>query len=171
MPAPMAATTSARSARASRRATPSRRSLRIRKNPSVVYAGSEFGLFVSRDRGGQWQRFRSGLPTVPIHEIVFHPRDHDMIVATHGRSIWILDDATPVRQLSEAMKSPVHLFDIRPATQFNQGNDRGFLADKGFWGKNPHVRGADQLLPRRSQHRRDAAHPGRARHGGAGVVR
>ena len=118
------------------------------QNPSVVYAGSEFGLFVSRDRGGQWQRFRSGLPTVPIHEIVFHPRDHDMIVATHGRSIWILDDATPVRQLSEAMKSPVHLFDIRPATQFNQGNDRGFLADKGFWGKNPTVRGADQLLPR-----------------------
>ena len=107
------------------------------QNPSVVYAGSEFGLFVSRDRGGQWQRFRSGLPTVPIHEIVFHPRDHDMIVATHGRSIWILDDATPVRQLSEAMKSPVHLFDIRPAMQFNQGNDRGFLADKGFWGKNP----------------------------------
>ncbi len=106
-------------------------------NPSVVYAGSEFGLFVSRDRGGQWQRFRSGLPTVPIHEIVFHPRDHDMIVATHGRSIWILDDATPVRQLSDAMKSPVHLFDLRSAMQFNQANDRGFLADKGFWGKNP----------------------------------
>ena len=107
------------------------------QNPSVVYAGSEFGLFVSHDRGGQWRRFRSGLPSVPVHEIVFHPRDHDMIVATHGRSIWILDDATPVRQLSEAMKSPVHLFDIRPAMQFNQGNDRGFLADKGFWGKNP----------------------------------
>jgi hypothetical protein len=107
------------------------------KNSNILYTGSEFGLFVSLDRGGRWQRFRSGLPTVPIHEIVFHPRDNDMIVATHGRSIWILDDATAVQQLSEAQKSPAHLFDLRPAMQFNSNNDRGFLADKGFWGKNP----------------------------------
>ena len=106
-------------------------------NPNVLYTGTEFGLFVSPDRGGRWSRMKSGLPTVPIHEIVFHPRDNDMIVATHGRSIWILDDATPVRQLSEAQKSPAHLFDMRPAMQFNPSNDRGFLADKGFWGKNP----------------------------------
>jgi photosystem II stability/assembly factor-like uncharacterized protein len=58
------------------------------KNPAVLYAGTEFGLFVSTDRGGSWNRIRSGLPTVPIHEIVFHPRDNDMILATHGRSIW-----------------------------------------------------------------------------------
>ena len=43
------------------------------KNPAVLYAGTEFGLFVSTDRGGSWNRIRSGLPTVPIHEIVFHP--------------------------------------------------------------------------------------------------
>jgi hypothetical protein len=107
------------------------------KSASVVYAGSEFGLFVSLDRGGRWQRFTGGLPSVPIHEIVFHPRDNDMIVATHGRSIWILDDATPVQQASEAMKSPAHLFDLRPATQFNPNNDRGFVTDKPFFGKNP----------------------------------
>ncbi|HTM34029.1 MAG TPA: hypothetical protein VL263_22110 [Vicinamibacterales bacterium] len=107
------------------------------KNPSVLYTGTEFGLFVSLDRGGRWERFRSGLPTVPIHEIVFHPRDNDMIIATHGRSIWILDDATPVQHLSEAQKSPAFLFDLRPAMQFNPSNDRGFLADRGFWGKNP----------------------------------
>jgi photosystem II stability/assembly factor-like uncharacterized protein len=107
------------------------------KNSNILYTGSEFGLFVSLDRGGRWQRFKSGLPTVPIHEIVFHPRDNDMIVATHGRSIWILDDATAVQQLAEAQKSPAHLFDLRPAMQFNASNDRGFLADKGFWGKNP----------------------------------
>jgi hypothetical protein len=92
---------------------------------------------VSADRGGRWERFRSGLPTVPIHEIVFHPRDNDMIVATHGRSIWILDDATPVQHLSEAQKSAAHLFELRPAMQFNPNNDRGFLADRGFFGKNP----------------------------------
>ena len=68
------------------------------KNPTVLYSGSEFGLFVSPDRGGKWTRVKSNLPTVPIHEIVIHPRDNDMIVATHGRSIWILDDITPLQQ-------------------------------------------------------------------------
>jgi len=107
------------------------------KNASVIYAGSEFGLFMSPDRGGRWHRLTSGLPTVPIHEIIFHPRENDMIVATHGRSIWILDDATPIQQFAEAQKSAAHLFDMRQAMQFNPSNDRGFLADKGFWGKNP----------------------------------
>ncbi len=106
-------------------------------NPSVLYSGTEFGLFVSPDRGGRWTRLKSNLPTVPIHEIVFHPRDNDMIVATHGRSIWILDDATPLQQASEAMKTDAYLFDMRGAMQFNQANDRGFVTDKPFFGKNP----------------------------------
>jgi hypothetical protein len=107
------------------------------KNPAVLYAGTEFGLFVSTNRGGSWNRIRSGLPTVPIHEIVFHPRDNDMILATHGRSIWILDDATPIQQSAEAMKADAFLFDMRPAMQFNPANDRGFVTDKPFRGKNP----------------------------------
>jgi photosystem II stability/assembly factor-like uncharacterized protein len=107
------------------------------KNPNVLYSGSEFGLFVSPNRGGTWTRVKGMLPTVPIHEIVFHPRDNDMIVATHGRSIWVLDDATPLQQYPEAIKSDAFLFDTRPAMQFNQANDRGFLADKPFFGKNP----------------------------------
>ena len=107
------------------------------KNPSVLYSGTEFGLFVSPDRGGRWMRLKSNLPSVPIHEIVFHPRDNDMIVATHGRSIWILDDATPLQQFTEATKADAYLFDIRAATQFNQANDRGFVTDKPFFGKNP----------------------------------
>ena len=108
------------------------------KNAAVIYAGTEFGLFVSTDRGGNWQRVRSGLPTVPIHEIVFHPRENDMILATHGRSIWILDDATPIQQAGEGMRSDAFLFDFgRPAMQFNPANDRGFVTDKPFRGKNP----------------------------------
>ena len=107
------------------------------KNPSVLYSGSEFGLFVSPDRGGRWLRVKSNLPTVPIHEIVIHPRDNDMIVATHGRSIWILDDITPLQQQAEAMKTDAFLFDMRGATQFNPANDRGFVTDKPFFGKNP----------------------------------
>ncbi|MGH9384050.1 MAG: glycosyl hydrolase [Vicinamibacterales bacterium] len=107
------------------------------RNASVLYSGTEFGVFVSPDRGGRWMRLRSNLPTVPIHEIVFHPRDNDMIVGTHGRSIWILDDATPIQQINEAMKADAYLFDIRGAMQFNQANDRGFVTDKPFFGKNP----------------------------------
>jgi photosystem II stability/assembly factor-like uncharacterized protein len=107
------------------------------KNPNVLYSGTEFGLFVSPDRGGKWMRIKSNLPTVPIHEIVFHPRDNDMIVATHGRSIWILDDATPLQQAPEAMRAEAFLFDMRGAMQFNPANDRGFVSDKPFFGKNP----------------------------------
>jgi photosystem II stability/assembly factor-like uncharacterized protein len=106
-------------------------------NPSVLYSGSEFGLFVSPDRGGKWSRIKSNLPTVPIHEIVIHPRDNDMIVATHGRSIWILDDIKPLQQQAEAMKSDAFLFDMRGGMQFNPANDRGFVSDKPFFGKNP----------------------------------
>jgi hypothetical protein len=106
-------------------------------NPSVLYSGSEFGLFVSPDRGGRWTRIKSNLPTVPIHEIVIHPRDNDMIVATHGRSIWILDDIRPLQQYAEAQKTDAFLFDSRGGMQFNPANDRGFIADKPFFGKNP----------------------------------
>ena len=106
-------------------------------NPSVLYSGTEFGLFVSPDRGGKWLRFKGNVPTVPIHEIVFHPRDNDMILATHGRSIWILDDATPLRQYPDAIKQDAFLFDMRPAMQYNLANDRGFITDKPFFGKNP----------------------------------
>jgi hypothetical protein len=74
---------------------------------------------------------------VPIHEIVIHPRENDMIVATHGRSIWILDDITPLQQQAEAMKSDAFLFDMKAAMQFNPANDRGFVSDKPFFGKNP----------------------------------
>jgi photosystem II stability/assembly factor-like uncharacterized protein len=107
------------------------------KNPNVLYAGTEFGLFVTPDRGGSWDRLRANLPTVPVHEIVIHPRDNDMIVATHGRSLWILDDATPIQQAAEARRADAFLFDIRPATQYNLANDRGFVTDKPFRGKNP----------------------------------
>jgi photosystem II stability/assembly factor-like uncharacterized protein len=107
------------------------------RNASVLYSGTEFGLFVSPDRGGTWTRVRSGLPTVPIHEIVIHPRDNDMVLATHGRSIWILDDATPIQQYAEAIRTDAFLFDVRQAMQFNPANDRGFVTDKPFHGKNP----------------------------------
>lgn len=110
------------------------------RNPNVLYLGTEFGLFVSVNKGAQWMRVKANLPTVPIAEITLHPRDNDMILATHGRSIWILDDVTPFQQAPTALATAAYLFDLRPAASFNPGSFRpafGSPGDRRFWGKNP----------------------------------
>ncbi len=109
------------------------------KNPEMLYLGTESGLFVSFDKGKQWMRVKANLPTVPIYEITLHPRDNAMILATHGRSIWILDDMTPLQQFARARSTDAHLFEIRPATQMNLAGDRSreFEGDMQFLGKIP----------------------------------
>ncbi len=85
------------------------------KNPDLLFAGTEFGLWASADRGARW--FKVGkLPTVAVDDIVIHPRDLDLLAATHGRSIYILDDIRPLQELTpEVRRKQVHLFSIRPA--------------------------------------------------------
>ena len=61
-------------------------------NANLLFAGTEFGLFVTFDRGANWRKMKNGLPTVPVFDLQIHPRDHDLILATHGRSIWIMDN-------------------------------------------------------------------------------
>jgi photosystem II stability/assembly factor-like uncharacterized protein len=110
------------------------------KNPSVLYVGTEFGLFVSLNKGERWMRVKANLPTVPIAEITLHPRDNDMILATHGRSIWILDDIAVFQQAYTAMAAGASVVDGQPATTFNAGEFRpnfGMPGDRRFWGKNP----------------------------------
>ena len=70
------------------------------KNKDLLYVGTEFGLFASLDGGKQWQKFMNNLPTARVDDILVHPRDGDLIVATHGRSVWIADDITPLQQLA-----------------------------------------------------------------------
>jgi photosystem II stability/assembly factor-like uncharacterized protein len=107
------------------------------RSSDVLYAGTELGLFASIDRGRHWTRWRANLPTVPIYGIAQHPREHDLILATHGRSIWIMDDLTPLRQASQA-GSDAFLFDMRPARQYNRAHDRWWMnGDQQFWGHNP----------------------------------
>lgn len=108
------------------------------ENPDVLYLGTERGLYVSTDRGGRWMRVKANLPTVPIYEITLHPRDNDMILATHGRSIWILDDLTPFQQFERAQRSSAHFFDVAPAHQQNRAGDRtNSTGDRWFRGENP----------------------------------
>jgi hypothetical protein len=89
------------------------------KNKDLLYAGTEFGLFISFDGGADWRLFMSGMPTVRVDDILVHPRDNDLIVASHGRGIFILDDITPLQQLSKKVTdSDVYLFEVRTGTQW-----------------------------------------------------
>jgi len=61
------------------------------RNRDLLFAGGEFGLFISFDRGEHWRELKNNLPRVPVDDIAIHPRENDLILATHGRSVWILD--------------------------------------------------------------------------------
>jgi photosystem II stability/assembly factor-like uncharacterized protein len=93
------------------------------RNPSLLYAGTEFGFFVSLDEGASWQRFMNDLPVVRIDDVIVHPRDNDLVLATHGRSIWIMDDITALQQLTpEVLAQDATLFAPREAVLWK--NDR-----------------------------------------------
>ena len=95
----------------------------VREDPrdrNVLYVGSEFGLFVSFDGGKAWSRIHGGFPTVRTDDILIHPRDGDLIVATHGRGVWIADDITPLQQVPAATASTPYLFDVRPAVAYQR---------------------------------------------------
>ena len=68
--------------------------------PNLLFTGNEVGVYVSVDRGRQWTQLKNNLPVVPVDDILIHPRDNDLIVGTHGRSIWIMADVTPFEHLS-----------------------------------------------------------------------
>jgi photosystem II stability/assembly factor-like uncharacterized protein len=107
------------------------------KNPNVLYAGTEFGLFVTVDRGGSWTRWPT-VPTVAVYDLVVHPRDNDLVLATHGRSFLVLDDISPLQQATaQVLASTSHLFRTRPATQFIPNENGWFVGGRDFVGPNP----------------------------------
>jgi photosystem II stability/assembly factor-like uncharacterized protein len=75
------------------------------RNPDLLYAGSEHGVWVSFDGGSHWRSLNVNLPTVSVHDMRVHPRDNDLIIATHGRGFWILDDLAPLQGLAAASSS------------------------------------------------------------------
>ncbi len=108
------------------------------RNPDLIYVGSEFGLFASFDGGASWTELSGGsLPPAPVNDLLIHPRDNDLIVGTHGRSIWILDDATPLQQMAEARTTGTTLFDPPRATRFQMQFNKPFLAQSSWKGRNP----------------------------------
>jgi photosystem II stability/assembly factor-like uncharacterized protein len=98
-------------------------------NPNLLFVGTDVGAYVSMDRGGSWQKFMNGLPTVPVHDLKIHPRDHELIAGTHGRSIWIVD-ILPLEQMADSMRGrTVALFAPKVAYQYSEptveGQDEG----------------------------------------------
>lgn len=95
----------------------------IREDPvrkDLLYSGSERGVYVSFDGGGSWQSLSRHLPVVPIHDLVV--KDGDLVAATHGRSFWILDNLTVLRQLDASVEAAgTHLFAPRATVRFRQG--------------------------------------------------
>ncbi|MEW6125685.1 MAG: glycosyl hydrolase [Acidobacteriota bacterium] len=109
------------------------------KNPGLIYAGTEIGLFASYTGGGNWINLGlKNFPNVAVHDIVVHPRDNDLIVATHGRSFWVFDDATPLQQMNaNVLASDATLFDVRPGIRFTRRFTRYGIGDAVFTGANP----------------------------------
>ena len=107
-------------------------------NRNLVFAGSEFACFVSLNAGKTWNRLMNNMPTVAFHDLVIHPRDGDLIAGTHGRSIWILDNITPLQQLTEQiLQLEAHIFKQRPATLWEDATRGGVRGHFYFAGENP----------------------------------
>jgi photosystem II stability/assembly factor-like uncharacterized protein len=108
------------------------------RNHNLLFVGTEFGLYISLNRGGSWMQFKNNLPTVPVDDIAIHPRENDLILGTHGRSIWVMDDMGPIEQMNDTiMAYSAHLFDIRPAVMWRIYNHKGSSGQKTFIASNP----------------------------------
>src|SRR5204862_3996048 len=107
------------------------------KKKGLLFAGTERGVYVSFDDGTHWQSLQQKLLIVPIHDMLVH--DDALVVATHGRSFWMLDDIEPLRQLTpEIAAKPAHLFNPPMAWRMSGGSGRG-----GGGGRGPRGVGAN----------------------------
>ncbi len=107
-------------------------------NPDLLFLGTEFGLFITLDSGRHWARFAGGLPRVSVRDIAIHPREHDVILATHGRGILIIDDITPIRELTrDILSAKVALLGARPARRTLNTSLQQFPGNANFVGRNP----------------------------------
>jgi len=103
--------------------------------PGLLFAGTEFGLYVSRDGGGHWVELDKTLPTVAVRDIALHPRENDLVVATFGRGFWVLDDYTPLRAATpELLAGEAHIFPVRDALIYVPSRRLG-LDGKSFQGE------------------------------------
>jgi hypothetical protein len=110
-----------------------------RFNANLLFAGTEFGFYVSLNAGKSWQPFMRGLPATKMDDVIVHPRDQDLVLATHGRSFYVLDDISALQQISEAVLAKTeHLFRPRPAIAWDEDKRTWHGGDDAlFRAKNP----------------------------------
>ena len=105
-------------------------------NPDLLYCGTEFSIFASINRGESWSRINNNLPTVAVHEIAVHPTAGEIVAATHGRSLWILD-VSALRQFKEdTVKAKAHLYKPNTAVRWVMEPAHG-KTNRRFVGENP----------------------------------
>jgi photosystem II stability/assembly factor-like uncharacterized protein len=103
------------------------------KNPNLLFVGTELGVYVSVDAGQNWNKFMQNMPTNPAYDMVIHPRENELVVATHGRGIFIAD-ITPLQGFSKRMlDDPFTVFDIQPSIDYVNGisNNRAYTNFNG----------------------------------------
>jgi photosystem II stability/assembly factor-like uncharacterized protein len=106
---------------------------------NLLFLGAEFGLYFSVNRGKEWLKWTSGFPTVPVRDLAVHPRDNDLIIGTHGRSIYILDDISFLRGLEAGLSNKkAHLFKVADAVEYRGGRVGSYSTqgDTEFTGQN-----------------------------------
>jgi photosystem II stability/assembly factor-like uncharacterized protein len=107
-------------------------------NPDLLFLGTELGLFWSLDRGRSWAELRGGMPLMAHNDLVIHPREHDLVLGTHSRGIWILDHMNALRELTPSVAAkPLHLFRMRAAEQIRYRDALGHTGDVFYTGENP----------------------------------
>ncbi|MDR8391905.1 hypothetical protein NC796_12175 [Aliifodinibius sp. S!AR15-10] len=110
--------------------------------PNLMFAGTEMGLYLSIDRGETWSKWTQGYPTVSTYDMTIHPREHDLVIGTFGRSAWVLDDIRPLREMAVngvgELDETVNLYPAPDAylASINEASGTRFAADAIFKGKN-----------------------------------
>ncbi len=110
-------------------------------NKDLLFVGTEFGLYVTFNGGKNWTKWTQGLPTVPVTDVLVHPREHDLVIGTHGRGAYIIDDIRPLRTVDALASKDLHLFSIADSEQYlpGQGGIYNNPGDALFTGTNRSV--------------------------------
>src|SRR5437870_13704820 len=113
----------------------------IKEDPvrhGLLYVGTETGMYVSFDDGENWQPLQMNLPHTPVYGLAVQERFHDLVIATYGRGFWILDDLTPLQQLTpQVLSADAHLFTPRPAYRFRAITSEAGSPEDPTVGRNP----------------------------------
>lgn len=105
------------------------------KNPNLLFIGTDKAVYTSLNGGEYWTKMKNNMPTIAVHDLVIHPRENDLIVGTHGRSIFIAD-ISPLQELTdEVLKQNVHLFDVEPKVQWRM-TSQPVVSAQNFAGEN-----------------------------------